>query len=247
MSARARDRKVNDPTFLEWQASRALEVEQENAAAQAAQEAADAADPMKTFQKSVNMLAEEIRTAILTGQRLPDDVLQIEHVQGRSINEDVAVQNVNWWANNQGRAAGFQNYMFSFLYDFVKVNDGSPTAETFQKCFQLLKDYNCLPEAPVAQPEPEVAEPVLTPREASIKKFNDDRTIVVVTDPETGREYTEHMLSLLDSVTERRLRRIAENRIGSSNFETYLDVKTAQFERDQEIAKSAAEENDFVR
>ena len=240
---RSRDNN-RGPAYDQWVIDRAAEVAEEQRQQAEAQAAADAADPVKAFQKSVNMLAEEIRTAILTGQRLTDDVLQIEHVQGRSVNEDVAVQNVNWWANNQGRAAGFQNYMFSFLYDFVKVNDGSPTAETFQKCFQLLKDYNCLPEAPVAQPviTEVVAEPVLTPREASIKKFNDDRTIVVVTDPETGREYTEHMLSLLDSVTERRLRRIAENRIGSSNFETYLDVKTAQFERDQEIARRAAEE-----
>jgi len=239
---RARDHRTNDPSFLEWQAARALEIEQEKAAADAAQAAAEAADPVKAFQKSVNMLAEEIRTAILTGQRLTDDVLQIEHVQGRSVNEDVAVQNVNWWANNQGRAAGFQNYMFSFLYDFVKVNDGSPTAETFQKCFQLLKDYNCLPEAPVAQPviTEVVAEPVLTPSEQfKVNQVNLDTVFAIV----DGVEISERYLNSLPSRDELKIRRkLEKGHSGDSNLDEYLERRDVKFAMNQEIERKGAEE-----
>lgn len=144
--------------YEEWKRERAVEIEQENTAAQAAQAAAIDADPIRSFAASSNRLAEETRSAIMSGQRLSDDVLQIERTNGSKVNEQAAISNFRFWANNQGKAAGFQPYMADTFLTFVlRQQDGAPTADTFSKCFQFLKDYNCLQEAP-AQPEPELSE-----------------------------------------------------------------------------------------
>jgi hypothetical protein len=79
-----------------------------------------------------------------------------------------------------------------------------------------------------------------SPSEAALRKFQDDRTIIVLTDPVTGQKFTEYDLSQLRSEDERRLRRIAEKgHAGNNLMDDFLEVKDLQATRDARIADEA--------
>ncbi len=239
----ARDHRSNDPIYQEYLADLAKEQAAIKAEQDALAAAAEEADPILSFQKSANASAHAVLELLQTGF-VPESILPIERLNGRVIaNEQAMINNWRFFAAN---TPSFKpDYMGRPLLDAAFRSQIIPTAPAYTALHNLMLQYGAYPDEPVqtAVTEPEVVEPVLTPSERAAKKYSDDRTIVVVTDPATGQEFTEHMLSQLTAVEERRLRRIAEKgtEFGSA-YEGFLDVKDSQFARDQELAKRAAEE-----
>src|ERR1700675_4188113 len=109
-------------------------------------QAAEDSDPFKRAARSMDEVATATKDSILNG-RLSEEALPGEKIQGRAVDSDVAAQNFRWWAHNTGKNEGFQNYMASVLLDAIIKQDMAPVAENFSRVFQLLKEYNLLPEA----------------------------------------------------------------------------------------------------
>ena len=107
-----------------------------------------------------------------------------------------------------------------------------PFAENLRAVDSYLRANNLYPETTT-----------YSPSEAALRKFQDDRTIIVLTDPVTGQKFTEHDLSQLRSEDERRLRRIAEKgHAGNNLMDDFLEVKDLQAARDARIAAEAQRE-----
>jgi|HubBroStandDraft_2_1064218.scaffolds.fasta_scaffold397327_1 hypothetical protein len=239
----ARDHRSNDPIYLEYLADLAKEQAAIKAEQDALAAADEAADPELQFKRAADAEAQTVLELLKTGF-VPESILPIERLNGRVIaNEQAMINNWRFFAEN---TPSFKpDYMGRPLLDAAFRSQIIPTAPAYTALHNLMLQYGAYPEPPaqVAVTEPEIVEPVLTPSERAAKKYSDDRTIVVVTDPATGQQFTEHMLSQLSAVEERRLRRIAEKGTSfGSAYEGYLDVKDTQHARDQEIARRAAEE-----
>jgi hypothetical protein len=241
---RSRDNN-RGPAFEQWRSERQAEIDAEKAA----QDAAAAQNPTAIYAATANAEAEATRQLVLTG-RLSDTYMSgfgtIVRQPFTEAQVDTAMSRFMADTADYVKTKANAKVLIEFLYR----NNISPAAcSSYRIGHAILKLWAAYPdlEKPVAQitqPAPKVvAEPVLTPSEAAAKKYHDDRTIIVVTDPATGQQFTEFDLSRLNAVEERRLRRIAEkgNSFGSV-YEGFLDVKDAQFARDQEIARRAAEE-----
>jgi hypothetical protein len=97
------------------------------------------------------------------------------------------------------------------------------------------------------QAEPEVAAPVSESRtqqwkpseQFKVNQANRDTVIGIV----DGVKITERYLQSLPSEKELKIRRMLEKgHSGDSTYDTFLEVKDIQFERDMEIARKAQEE-----
>jgi hypothetical protein len=227
-SARSR---INDTARKEWEAERAKEIEQEKAAAKAA-------DPVLQAQRALDAAAEATRTAILNDV-LSEQFLPGERISGRRVNEDAAAQNFKEWASI---TPSFHKWMADTLLAVYERNDMAPIGANFSTVHNLLLEYGCYEEPVQAAPQPQTVE-TSTPAEVAVKKYRDDRTIIVVTDPATGQQFTEHALSLLSAVEERRLRRIAEKgHSGNNLMDDFLEIKGIQQEQAAERDRIAAEQ-----
>jgi hypothetical protein len=242
---RTRNRRVNDPVYEEYLADRA----KEEAAEKAAQETAAAQDPTVMYQQVANQEAEASRQSVLSGVLNDEYLSQFGTIVRQPFNESqVEVAMDQFMAETPDYVQTRANA--KVLTEFLWRNNISPAAcGSYRLTHAILRLWNGYPdlEKPVAQPKvlEVAAEPVLTPSERAAKKYHDDHTIIVVTDPDTGRQFTEYDLSQLNAVAERRLRRIAEKGTSfGSVYEGFLDVKDVQFARDQDIANRAAEEDD---
>jgi hypothetical protein len=237
----ARDHRANDRIYQEYLADKAREDAAAKAAADAAQAAADAQNPELQFKRAADAEAQTVLELLCTGY-VPESVLPVERINGRRVVESAKINNFKWFVEN---TPTLERWMAEQLIDAAFRSEIVPVAPNYLALHNLMLQYSAYeePVQEVAQPEPEVVAEVLTPSERAAKKYSDDRTIVVVTDPATGQQFTEHMLSQLSAVEERRLRRIAEKGTSfGSVYEGYLDVKDTQFARDQEIARRAADE-----
>jgi hypothetical protein len=243
--------------YDQWVIDRAAEVAEEQrlqqeaeAQAEAAEAARIEADPILSYQKSTNELYAGEQNIVLHGVVDERYLAQFGTVKrGRCSEEQKTAARIEFrrvatdYIRNEANGA-----ILCAMVDRNGLHPGE--VASYLLCHKVLLLWAGYPDAVVEEspivevaPVMEVAEPVLTPSERAAKKYQDDRTIIVVTDPATGQQFTEFDLSRLNAVDERRLRRIAEkgNSFGSA-FEGYLDVKDAQHARDQEIARRAAEE-----
>lgn len=244
MLQRTRNRRVNDPTFLEYLADQAKEQAAIKAEQDALAAAADAADPMKAFQKASDAEAEATLNIIRTAY-IPESLLAVERLNGRVIaNEQAAISNWKYFAAN---TPSFKpEYMGRPLLDAAERSQIIPTAPAYTKLHELMLAFSAYvePEQAVAPPPVEEVE-TRTPSEIAEAKYKARMTEIVVYDPIDNKGYTEFDLeNKVDAKTERRLRRLMEGKIGNNNYDTFIEIKDAQFRRDQDIAARAAAEAD---
>jgi hypothetical protein len=239
---RARDRREGTPAYEQWLIDRQAEIDAEKAA----QAAAEAADPVKAFQNVANAEAEASRQLVLTG-RLSDQYMSDFGAVVRQPFTEAQVDTA--MAQFMAETADYIKTRANgkVLTEFIWRNNISPGARTsYRLAYKILQLWNCFPDAenPVAQitqPAPEaLAEPVLMPSEQfKVNQTNKDTVLGVV----NGREITERVLEAMDSKTALYTRRVLEKGFsGNQNYDTFLEVKDAQFARDAEIARKAAEE-----
>ncbi len=236
---KTRDRRVTDPTYIEYQRNRQAELTEE----QCQRDAAAAQDPVTMAQTAMTQTALATRDAIRT-QRLSQDFLPGERINGRKINEDVAISNFKLFATTQ---PGFKKDIHGRqLLDMMEFQDLAPLVENYKALFALMTEYAVFvePERVSASATEGVAEPVLTPSQQAERNYIRRRTDLVVHDPVTGRNFTEFDLEHeVDSKTELRLRRLMEGRIGNERYAEFLNIKDWQAKLQAETAaKAAAEE-----
>jgi hypothetical protein len=190
------------------------------------------------FTEAANASAEAQRQRILT-QRLSEQEFPGERVNGRELNPDTCSSIFKSWA---ARTSTFRNEYADAFLDFFSRNDLVPSLDAFDAVHRLLLEWACYPETPA--PVQQVAvrhtpDPQPTPSELAAKAREARMTTIVVTDPATGIQYTEHALSLLPSRDELRLRRIAEKgHAGSAAADAYWEMKD---ENAAEIARLTEE------
>jgi hypothetical protein len=149
MAQRTRDNN-RGIAYQEYLADRAKEIEAEKAAAQAVENA----DPIRSFEKSANSAALTIRQLLMSSRPVGEDVLPGERIAGRQVIESALLANWKYWAlTGQGKQQGFQTKDSRAVLDTWKANDLSPTPENFSAVFQLLKDYDLLPDAEPGSPD----------------------------------------------------------------------------------------------
>jgi cysteine synthase len=71
--------------------------------------------------------------------------------------------------------------------------------------------------------------------------YRERLTKIVVYDPIDNKPYTEFDLEQCDSRTELRLRRLMEGRIGSSTYDTYMEIQDIKQQQAVELARKLAE------
>jgi hypothetical protein len=240
MAQRTRDRRVEDPTFIEWQAARALEVEQEKAAADAAQEAADAQNPELMFKRTADAEAQTILELLRTGY-VPESILAVERINGRKVVESVQISNWKYFADT---CPTFQRWMAEQLIDSSLRNDIAPVAANYLALHNLMLQYGAYVE-PVQEVAPAVEEPAQQVLSRSDQAILDHHAYVndVVGTDEMGRQWTEEAIDReLSAKDGLRLRRLFEQGHRGSNLLTIrreiLDIKAQQ---DAERERIAAE------
>jgi hypothetical protein len=180
-------------------ADRAKEIEAEKAAAQAVENA----DPIRSFEKSANSAALTIRQLLMSSRPVGEDVLPGERIAGRQVIESALLANWKYWAlTGQGKQQGFQTKDSRAVLDTWKANDLSPTPENFSAVFQLLKDYDLLPDAEPGSPDLNVLSQFGTPVQGEIdeKRASQEMEKFIV---ETGwRKSSKNGKLLLKTLTE---------------------------------------------
>jgi hypothetical protein len=117
--------------------------------------------------------------------------------------------------------------------------------ESYLLCHAVLKTWSGYPAvveapAPVAEVAPVVEVDTRTPSEKfMVDQVNLDTVIAIV----DGVEISERYLNSLPSRDELKIRRkLEKGHAGDSTFDTFLEIKDIQFERDADIARRAAAE-----
>jgi hypothetical protein len=238
---RTRNRRVNDPAFLEYLADQA----KEQAAIKAEQDALAAQDPTVMYTAAANRLAEETRELILTGY-IPDTLLSgCERMAGRVIkDEGAAIRNFQWFVQNT--PSFHPHYMGRPLLDAAERSDLAPTGPNYTALFNLMVQYGAFPEEPA---QPVVTEtvvevlPVLSRSEQAVidhQRYCDE----IIGHDESGKGWTMQMVDALPSKEMLRLLRLFEQGHRGSNLLTIrreiLDLKQQQ---DAERERIAAEQN----
>jgi hypothetical protein len=196
-------------------------------------------DARARFEETARAEAEEQRQRILT-QRLTEQEFPGERVSGRSLSADTCAALFKNWA---AKTPTFRREFADTFLDFISRNDIVPSMESFDSVHTLLLEWAGYPEvaAPVQSAAVRHTEQQPTPSELAAKAREARMTTIVVTDPATGIQYTEHALSLLPSREELRLRRIAEKgHPGSAAADAYWEMKD---ENAAEIARLTEEQN----
>ncbi len=224
---RARDRRVNDPAYIQWQKEYAAE---------------QAATPEAQFQRAANAEAEANRQTVLNA-RLSDAYLNAFGTVNRStFTEDQVPAVMDHFMSGSDYVRSRANA--DVLVEFILRNGLSPAnIGSYTIAHSILKLWNCYVDevAPV-----EVAPVVIdtrTPSEIAEAKYKSRMTEIVVYDPNTNIGYTEFDLeNKVDSKTELRLRRLMEGRIGNNLYDVYLEIKDIQAQQAAEKARKAQEE-----
>jgi hypothetical protein len=229
--------------YEQYLIDRAAEVAEEQRQRDAAQAAAESADPILSFQKASNQVAEEMRTTIQT-TRLGQDVLPGDRINGRKINEHVAISNFKVFATTQ---PGFTKTHGRQLLDMMEFQDLAPLVENYKALFALMSEYALFVEPKQVAPQQEtrytdaqVVDPVslLTPSEQAVYKHQQYCEKIIGHD-ESGRGWTMQEIDALPSKDMLRLLRLFEQGHRGSNLLTIrreiLDIKQQQ-EAEREIA-----------
>jgi hypothetical protein len=232
------------PAYEEWVAERAKEVQEEQRLQAEAQANADAQNPELQFKRAADAEAQTILELLRTGY-VPESVLPgAERMNGRVIsNQQAAINNWKYFATT---CPTFQIWMGRQLLDASERSDLSPIAPNYQKLHELMLQYGAyiepVVEQPVAQPEVEPTSRIAQwkPSEQfKVEQANLDKVFAVV----DGVEISERYLNSLPSREELKIRRkLEKGHAGNQNFDTFLEIKDAQFERDAEIARRARED-----
>jgi hypothetical protein len=235
-----RDRRVNDPIYLQY----LDDLAKEQAAIKAEQDALADQTPEAMYKRAADAEAQTILELLRTGY-VPESVLPVERINGRSVIESAKINNFKWFAENE---PNFERWMAEQLIDAAFRNDIVPVAPNYKKLHELMLQYSAYeePAQPVAQPEPASAtEPTSRiaqwkPSEKfKVEQANLDKVFALV----DGVEISERYLNSLPSREELKIRRkLEKGYAGNQNFDTFLEIKDAQFERDAEIARRARED-----
>jgi hypothetical protein len=234
--------------YEQYLIDRAAEVAEEQRQRDAAQAAAVAADPVLSFQKASNQLAEEMRTTIQT-TRLGQDVLPGERINGRKINEDVAISNFKLFATTQ---PGFKKDIHGRqLLDMMEFQDLAPLVENYKALFALMTEYALFVEPEQEAPQQEtrytdaqLVDPVslLTPSEQAVYKHQQYCEKIIGHD-ESGRGWTMQQVDALPSKEMLRLLRLFEQGHRGSNLLTvYREIQDIKQHQEAERDRIAAEE-----
>jgi len=237
---RTRNRRVNDPAFLEYLADQA----KEQAAIKAEQDALAAQDPTVMYQQAVNTEAEAVLKILRTAY-IPESLLPIERLNGRVIgNTDAMIRNWQFFAANTPSFKA--KYMGRPLLDAAERAQIIPTAPAYTALHELLLQYGAYPEPPA---QPVVTEtvvevpPVLSRSEQAVidhQRYCDE----IIGHDESGKGWTMQMVDALPSKEMLRLLRLFEQGHRGSNLLTIrreiLDLKQQQ---DAERERIAAEQN----
>ncbi len=243
MLQRTRNRRVNDPTFLEYLADQAKEQAAIKAEQDALAAAADAADPMKAFQKASDAEAQTVLELLRTSY-IPESLLAVERLNGRVIaNEQAAINNWRFFAAN---TPSFKpEYMGRPLLDAAERSQIIPTAPAYTTLHNLMLQYGAYPDEPVQVVAPAPVEelpPVLSRSEQAVidhQRYCEE----IIGHDESGKGWTLQEVDALPSKEMLRLLRLFEQGHRGSNLLTIrreiLDIKQQQ---DAEKARQAAEE-----
>jgi hypothetical protein len=229
-----RDRRVNDPTYIEWQ--RAYQAEQDAATA-----AALDADPVAKAERSMDVEAQAIRQTILTGY-IPESLLPgIARMNGCPIgNEKAVIQNFKFFAATN---PSFKRWMGYPLLEAAERSDIAPIAPNYTALHNLMLAYSAYPDEPV-QPvtQPEVTEAPMSPSDRAIVEHQNYCEEIIGHD-ESGKAWTMQMVDALPSKEMLRLLRLFESgHRGSNLLTTYREMLDIKQQQEAERARIAAEQ-----
>lgn len=233
-----RDRRVNDPIYLQY----LDDLAKEQAAIKAEQDALADQTPEAMYERAADAEAQTILELLRTGY-VPESVLPVERINGRSVVQSAKINNFKWFAENE---PNFERWMAEQLIDCAFRNDIVPVAPNYKKLHELMLQCSAYeePAQPVAQPEVEKPEQVLTPSQLAEQHYMQRRTNIVVHDPVSGKDFTEYDLEHnVDSKTELRLRRLMEGRIGNEQYDEFLSRKDWQAAEAKRIAALGEEQS----
>jgi hypothetical protein len=235
---RARDRRVNDPAYIEWQKEHQAELDAEKAA----QAVAAAQDPTVMYQQAANAEAGAQRDLVLNGVLSDEYLSQFGHIVREPFTE-AQVSN----AMEQFKAATPEYIQTranaKVLIEFLYRNNISPAVcGSYKLADAIIRLWNGYSDEVAPQAEPEVAaEPVADSRtrlwspseQYKVAQANKDKVIGIV----DGVKITEKVLDSLPSRDELLIRRkLEKGHAGDSNFDEYLERRDLKFAQDQEIA-----------
>ena len=224
-----RDRRVNDPAYIQWQKD--YQAEQD-------------ATPEAKFKAAADADAEVRRQIVLT-QPLSDEYLsgfgKVDHSVAK---DEVAV------LNTTNRFAAQADYVRSrgnseTVVDFVLRNNLTPAnIDSFNLTHAILKLWNGYKdEVTPVETAPVEPEQVLSRSDQMIVDHQNYIDNIVGTD-EYGKSWTEEMIDKeLDAKAGLRLRRLFEKgHRGSSLYDVYREIKDIQQQHAAEKARRAQEE-----
>lgn len=224
-----RDRRVNDPAYIQWQKD--YQAEQD-------------ATPEAKFKAAADADAEVRRQIVLT-QPLSDEYLsgfgKVDHSVAK---DEVAV------LNTTNRFAAQADYVRSrgnseTVVDFVLRNNLNPAnIDSFNLAHAILKLWNGYKdEVTPVETAPVEPEQVLSRSDQMIVDHQNYIDNIVGTD-EYGKSWTEEMIDKeLDAKAGLRLRRLFEKgHRGSSLYDVYREIKDIQQQQAAEKARRAQQE-----
>lgn len=252
----ARNRRVNDPAYVQYLADVAKEQAESKAALDAALDAAQEADPMKAFQKASDAEALALQELLRTGF-VPESVLPgVERINGRKVVESVQISNWKYFADT---CLTFQRWQAEQLIDASLRNDIAPVAANYLALHNLMLQYGAYvePAQPAVEQPVAVAEEVVFVDRAGYEWTQSAINALSASDragvnhqiycektlghSEDGKAWTMQMIDRLPSNEMRSLLLLFE-RGHRSRADQYFDVKDAQKARDAEIARRTAAE-----
>jgi hypothetical protein len=241
-----RDRRVNDPVYLQY----LDDLAKEQAAIKAEQDALADQTPEAMYKRAADQEANAIRELLRTGY-VPDSLLpDTERMNGRVIsNQQAAINNWKYFADT---CETFQIWMGRQLLDASERSDLAPIAPNYKKLHELMLQYSAYeePAQPVAQPETryedvEIVDPrsLLSPSEQAVYDHQQYIEKVVGHD-EFGKGWTDAELDRLPAKEELRLRRLfSTGTRGDSRLLEYRERQDIKAVQEAERARIAAEQN----
>jgi hypothetical protein len=232
---RARDHR-SGPAYDQYLLDRQAEI--------AAEQAAAAQTPEAQFKSAIDELHATEREAVLNSP-ISDENLSKFGVIDRSAFTEAQVESA------MEAFKSTSDYVRSpanakVLVNFIVRNKLSPGVfNSYMLAHKVLQLWAAYPDAttpePTADPVPAPAVDPRTPSEIAAAKYRVRMSKIVVYDPIDNKPYTEFDLEQCDSKTELRLRRLMEGRIGSSTYDTYMEIQDIKAQQAAELARKLAE------
>ena len=242
---RARDRRVNDPAYIEWQKEHQAELDAEKAA----QAAAAANDPAAIYAATANAEAEQNRELVLNGVLSDAYLGQFGTIVRQPFKEsqvEVAMDQFMTETTDYVRTRANAAVLVEFLY---RNNLSPAVCGSYRIAHAILKLWVGYPDEVAPQPETryndsQVIDPVslLTPSEAAIYRHQQYFEKIIGHD-ESGRGWTMQEIDALPSKEMLRLLRLFEQGHRGSNLLTvYREIQDIKQQQDAEKARIGAEE-----